>query len=179
MKLRACAASCIVAAASSWAAAAQGEEPSIQETVAWLKEKFVAYGGGEISPGNIPSSTKYDDIKFEGCSMSFVRTFLIGSPPGMSDKGGRFRSEVSFSFSDIDPQSITQSTALGASNISMKTKESELRVAVSETSSISKDIKRESKDKVSFMVRDDEVSKRMAKAMLHLASQCSEKREAF
>lgn len=156
------------------------KQPSLQETTDWLKEKFVAYGGGEMSPGNIPSSTKYEDIKFEGCSVSFVRTFVIGLPPGSKGEGGRFRSEISFSFSDIDPQSITQSTSnLGVSNISLKTKLNEPRIAISETSSISRDMKRESKDSVGFTLRDDEISKRMAKALAHMATLCYAKKESF
>lgn len=156
------------------------KQPSIQETTDWLKEKFVAYGGGELVAGDMPATTKYEDIKFEGCSVSFVRTVVIGSPIGLKVGGGRFRSEISFSFSDIDPQSITQKkSGLGVSDIYLKTKRNEPRIAISETNSFSNKFTRESKDSVEFTLRDDEISKRMAKALAHMATFCSAKKEAF
>lgn len=159
----------------------QDTQPTLKESVDWLKEKFVVYGGGETSSANLPpSSTKYEDIKFEGCSMSFVSTLIIGSPPGMSIKGANFKSETTFSFSDIDARSIKQTTrSMGISSISMMTKLNESRITSSKTSSLSTALVRESKNVVEFTVRDEEISKRMAKALERIATLCSTNKEKF
>lgn len=152
--------------------------PSIQETTDWLKEKFLAYGGGVMTQANI--TTKYDDIKFEGCSTSFVRTTILGPMPGSKGESGRFRSEISFSFADIDPQSITISySSQNVNNISLKTNSNVPKVVVTETSSISRNAKTESKDGVSLTFRDNEISSRVVKALENMATLCSDKKEAF
>ena len=150
--------------------------PTLQETADWLKEKLVASAGGTFAPGGMVSDQKYDNFKFEGCTVSFRSILRIKGTPGFEQD-----TETAFSLSDIDPASVdffrVEKTS-GLLGVSMKTENASDKVSVKTLGrTVGQAVKQTSS--VSITIPDEEIARRVAKAFQHSATLCRSRKEAF
>jgi len=152
------------------------EGPSLSDTTAWILEKLSAYGGGSFQPpGPVPpAATKYEDIKIDGCSISFKSVVKIGTD-------ATYTSSISASLTDLDSGSV-RVTSGGPPSVEMKTEGLLEKVSVTAISLFRNSPPKETAKKgnsISFILNDPDISVRMVNAFRRAIDLCKNRKEAF
>lgn len=157
------------------------KEPSLDETIAWLKEKISASAFYKKEfPGGSNITYKVDEVEFEGCTLSYRATSTDTSSPQPRSTIWKFKVPLSA----LDPDQITVSALLkdgSAYFIKALTIQNQPKVQYRRDSIFlgERDVEEKPYTSIEIDFTDQEIANRVAKALAHAGTLCSAKKEPF